>query len=51
MRQFDSSGPDAAILGEVELWGWFEMIEVCTVCEGSGLRIVQEGGAHGGAVM
>jgi DNA replication protein DnaC len=46
MRQFDSTGADAAILGMAVATGRgrFEMVEVCSVCEGSGLRIVQEDG-------
>jgi DNA replication protein DnaC len=28
----------------LKVWGWFEMVEVCGLCEGSGLRVVQEDG-------
>jgi len=28
----------------LKVWRWFEMVDVCGLCEGSGLRVVQEDG-------
>ena len=41
MQRSDASGAESAILGTGG--GWI-MGEVCSVCEGSGLRVVEEGG-------
>jgi DNA replication protein DnaC len=43
MWQFDSTGHGCAILG-IAVTGWSGMVEICGVCEGSGLRIVEENG-------
>jgi len=44
MPQFDSSRPGCAILGIAGCGDGLGMAEVCSVCEGSGLRVVEEDG-------